>query len=149
MQWLAQRTYDPRTSGPGETVQGYNWFHGYLQSLTLADPDNAPASAVTWRLDAHRTFTFSNSGSYTFGANDRTFAVLSHAHAGDPNDTYRLAFLDGSLMLFWIIEDFLWFVLNPAYGLARFTPVQIPWHHHWLFGVPTEIQPTSRSPGPQ
>jgi hypothetical protein len=35
-------------------------------------------------------------------------------------------------MLFWIVEDFLWFVLNPAFGLARFYPAAIPWHKHWL-----------------
>ena len=44
----------------------------------------------------------------------------------------------GSLMLFWISEDFLWFALNPAYGLARFAPQCIPWHKHWLCGVPTD-----------
>ncbi len=44
----------------------------------------------------------------------------------------------GSLMLFWIIEDFLWFALNPAYGLARFNPHSIPWHKHWLLGVPAD-----------
>lgn len=44
----------------------------------------------------------------------------------------------GSLMVFWIAEDFLWFVLNPAYGLSRFDPVHIPWHHHWLLGMPAD-----------
>lgn len=44
----------------------------------------------------------------------------------------------GCLMLFWIAEDFLWFVFNPAYGIARFAPAAIPWHKHWLLGVPTD-----------
>lgn len=44
----------------------------------------------------------------------------------------------GSLMLFWIVEDALWFLLNPAYGLARFSPQVIPWHKHWLLGMPTD-----------
>lgn len=43
-----------------------------------------------------------------------------------------------ALMIFWIAEDFLWFVLNPAFGLARFSPDQIPWHKHWLLGVPSD-----------
>jgi len=42
------------------------------------------------------------------------------------------------VMLFWIVEDFLWFVLNPAYGIARFNPASIPWHKHWLWGAPTD-----------
>ena len=44
----------------------------------------------------------------------------------------------GSLMVFWIVEDFLWFVLNPAFGLSRFTPASIPWHRHWWLGVPSD-----------
>lgn len=44
----------------------------------------------------------------------------------------------GGLMLFWIAEDFLWFALNPAYGLAKFAPALIPWHKHWWMGVPTD-----------
>lgn len=44
----------------------------------------------------------------------------------------------GSLMIFWIVEDFLWFVLNPYYGLSRFTPALIPWHKKWLWIVPTD-----------
>lgn len=42
------------------------------------------------------------------------------------------------IMLFWIVEDFLWFVLNPAFGLARFHPAAIPWHKHWLWGAPAD-----------
>ena len=42
------------------------------------------------------------------------------------------------IMLFWITEDFLWFVLNPAYGVARFAPAFVPWHKHWLGPAPTD-----------
>lgn len=44
----------------------------------------------------------------------------------------------GCVMLFWIIEDFLWFLMNPAFGGARFSPLFVPWHKQWLFGVPTD-----------
>ena len=44
----------------------------------------------------------------------------------------------GSLMIFWIVEDFLWFVLNPAFGLAKFTPPFVPWHIHWWLGMPAD-----------
>lgn len=43
-----------------------------------------------------------------------------------------------SLMLFWATEDFLWFVLNPAFGLARFDAVHVPWHKHWWLGAPVD-----------
>ena len=31
-------------------------------------------------------------------------------------------------ILFWVLEDFLWFVMNPAFGLSRFRPKHIWWH---------------------
>jgi hypothetical protein len=34
----------------------------------------------------------------------------------------------GFVILFFIVEDFLWFVLNPAYGLRRFRARHIWWH---------------------
>jgi hypothetical protein len=43
-----------------------------------------------------------------------------------------------SLAVFWMIEDFLWFVLNPAFGLRRFQPHHIPWHPHWVLGMPVD-----------
>jgi len=41
----------------------------------------------------------------------------------------------GFLALFWVLEDFLWFVLNPAYRLAGFRRERVPWHAEswWLF----------------
>lgn len=44
----------------------------------------------------------------------------------------------GALALFWIAEDWFWFVFNDAYGIARFAPEFVPWHKHWLLGVPTD-----------
>jgi hypothetical protein len=44
----------------------------------------------------------------------------------------------GCVMLFWVIEDLLWFVLNPAYGWGRLISKQVPWHKHWLLGLPTD-----------
>lgn len=44
----------------------------------------------------------------------------------------------GCIMLFWIVEDFLWFVLNPGYGLARFNPTNVFWHKRWIWHAPLE-----------
>lgn len=103
VQWSHYRTYDSRSTN--DTVQGYGWFHHYLQNLTLVTPGDPPNSDVTWRADAHHQFTFTKAGSsYTFNAHDSTLATLSHEHAGDPADTYRLTFLDGTLMIFYDFE---------------------------------------------
>lgn len=39
------------------------------------------------------------------------------------------------LFLSWSIEDTLWFVLNPFYGLKKYRPEFIPWHADdwWIF----------------
>jgi hypothetical protein len=42
------------------------------------------------------------------------------------------------IMLFWIVEDFSWFVFNPAFGLERFHSTAIPWHKNWLWGAPLD-----------
>ena len=42
------------------------------------------------------------------------------------------------IIVFWIIEDFSWFIMNPAYGIANFIPEQVPWHHHWLWKAPVD-----------
>lgn len=35
-----------------------------------------------------------------------------------------------------IVEDFLWFALNPHYGVKKFNKVSIHWHKEWRFGIP-------------
>lgn len=37
-------------------------------------------------------------------------------------------------LFFCVVEDFLWFVLNPAFGIKNFRPKKIWWHakHWWL-----------------
>lgn len=62
-------------------------------------------------------FPFAFSWSWSWRAEARAFAAIS---------------------LFWVAEDFLWFILNPAFGWANFTPAFVPWHHHWLLGAPTD-----------
>jgi len=44
----------------------------------------------------------------------------------------------GAVMVFWIAEDFLWFVFNPAFGWGKFAPEFVPWHKHWLLGMPLD-----------
>jgi hypothetical protein len=43
-----------------------------------------------------------------------------------------------SIMLFWVVEDFLWFLINPAFGLTRFRRRFVPWHRHWTCGAPVD-----------
>jgi len=40
--------------------------------------------------------------------------------------------------LFWVVEDFLWFVLNPHFGWSKFNKNSIWWHKRWLLGLPLD-----------
>lgn len=43
------------------------------------------------------------------------------------------------LILFWILEDFLWFVFNRDFGIARFTREHVWWHAPaWWWIMPRE-----------
>jgi hypothetical protein len=51
----------------------------------------------------------------------------------------------GFVIIFFLIEDFLWFVLNPAFGIRRFRREHIWWHaptwwwimprDYWVFSI--------------
>ncbi|MFA6407833.1 MAG: hypothetical protein WCV80_04015 [Candidatus Paceibacterota bacterium] len=42
-------------------------------------------------------------------------------------------------ILLLILEDFLWFVINPAFGIKKFKKENIWWHaSHWLWIIPAE-----------
>lgn len=43
-----------------------------------------------------------------------------------------------SIMVFWIVEDYLWFVINPAFGWRRFCKEHVAWHKRWAFGAPID-----------
>ncbi len=44
----------------------------------------------------------------------------------------------GAYTLFWIVEDALWFVMNPHYGWKKFTRENVWWHKRWLLGLPVD-----------
>jgi hypothetical protein len=48
-----------------------------------------------------------------------------------------LAFFAG----FTTIEDFLWFVLNPNFGISKFNSKHIPWHSTWFLYLPVSYYP--------
>lgn len=42
----------------------------------------------------------------------------------------------GFYLMFTVLEDFMWFILNPNYRFKKFNAQSIKWHKKWLFGVP-------------
>lgn len=45
------------------------------------------------------------------------------------------------LPLFWVNQDFLWFVWNPNYGLKKFKPGYVWWHKKWTGPIPIDYIP--------
>ena len=43
-----------------------------------------------------------------------------------------------SYALLAVIWDFLWFVLNPHFGLSRYDAAHVWWFRHWILGVPRD-----------
>lgn len=51
------------------------------------------------------------------------------------NEALVVAFM----ILFWILEDFLWFVVNPKFGIRKFKASEIWWHRKaWWLVAPRE-----------
>lgn len=42
------------------------------------------------------------------------------------------------MFLCMLMEDFLWFIFNPAFGIRKFFHNQVPWHERRFLGLPTD-----------
>ena len=100
-------------------------------------------SLPTWRIEQHLLLTLFWGGRAMTGYHAWVFtfiALIFHFPLAMMGEWTWL--LEGrvvsSLMLFWVMEDFLWFVLNHDFGLARFGPEHAFWHKNWWMGAPVE-----------
>lgn len=101
------------------------------------------ANLPTWRIEKHWLLDFFFGGRPLTGyhAWALTFMLLVfHFPAVLTLDWSWVleARVMSAFTLFWIVEDFLWFLLNPAWGWKRFNADEVRWHKHWLFGLPTD-----------
>ncbi len=101
------------------------------------------ASLPTWRIEKHWLLDIFWGGRPMTGYHAFVFpfiAIVFHFPViATMTWSLRLeARIIACTMLFWVIEDVLWFILNPAFGWSRFTPANVPWHPHWMFGLPVD-----------
>ncbi|MFI4939050.1 MAG: hypothetical protein ACHP7O_01690 [Burkholderiales bacterium] len=101
------------------------------------------ANLPTWRIEHHwlldifwggRAMTGYHAWVFPFIAMLFHFPLVFYGHWSVRAECRIIA----CLMLFWVTEDFLWFVCNPAYGLSRFNPAGIAWHKHWIAFAPAD-----------
>ncbi len=106
-------------------------------------------SLPTWRIESHPLLDIFWGGRPLTGYHAWVFsfmALIFHLPLVVSGDfTLQLEYrCVASLMLFWIVEDFLWFVLSPSHSAGQLFRGEIPWHKHmwlylprdyWVFGI--------------
>ncbi|MGB2867681.1 MAG: hypothetical protein WBD36_04475 [Bacteroidota bacterium] len=115
-----------------------------MVEIHIEGPDGWAAKLPTWRKESkwtkmllgHKPLTGYHLYMFTF-----VFVFLHFPYALDLAPlTWKSELRILSFMIFfWVIEDFLWFVLNPHYGLRKFKPQFIWWHaHSWWWIMPRD-----------
>lgn len=118
--------------------------------IQIEGPNGWAANLPTWRLDNRWTRLFYGSRPLTGYHLWMQIFVMLMIHvplAMQPSLWSRGVELRvvSFYVLFFIIEDFLWFVINPAFGVSRFRREHIWWHapswwwimprDYWVFGL--------------
>lgn len=113
--------------------------------IQIEGPNGWAESLPTWRIDEHwlldifwggRPMTGYHAWVFTFMM--LVFHLPVFMHGLDQWTLKEEARIIASLQIFWTVEDFLWFVLNPAYGISKFSRHMIPWHKKWFLFMPVD-----------
>ena len=101
------------------------------------------ANLPTWKVEEHKLLDWFYGGRPLTGYHVWAFAFVFFAFhfpllwVGTWSVRLEMAAV-GSYVVFWVIEDFLWFLLNPQYGLRKFSRQHVWWHKHWFLGLPSD-----------
>jgi hypothetical protein len=112
--------------------------------IEIEGPHGWAANLPTWRISNRWTKIFYGSRPLTGYHFWLQIFVLTLAHLPFGLDFCPWSWpmelrVIGFVILFFILEDFLWFVLNPAYGLKRFRRQHIWWHAPtWWWFMPRD-----------
>jgi hypothetical protein len=101
------------------------------------------ANLPTWRIESHWLLDIFWGGRAMTGYHAWVFSFMALAFFAPLAFAGRWRRADvclalAGLIVFWIAEDWLWFVVNPAWGWSRFNPHDVTWHRHWLGGLPSD-----------
>lgn len=111
--------------------------------IQIEGPGGWAAALPTWRIENHwlldlfwggRPMTGYHAWVFPFIAMVFHLPVFVHFRW-----SWRLeARIISMIMLFWVMEDVLWFILNPAFGWNKFSAGHVPWHKYWWAGLPAD-----------
>jgi hypothetical protein len=111
--------------------------------IEIEGGDGWAAKLPTWRLQNKLTDIFYGGRPLTGYHLWVQLFVLVFCHVpfafGLPFTARSEALVIAFMILFWIVEDFLWFVVNPRFGIRKFKATEIWWHRKsWWVVAPRE-----------
>lgn len=111
--------------------------------IQIEGPAGWAANLPTWRIESHWLLDLFWGGRPMTGYHAWVFpfiALVFHLPAFVIGTwSWQLeARVIGAIMLFWVFEDLLWFVMNPAFGWAKLAAPHVPWHKHWWGPFPVD-----------
>lgn len=124
------------------------WFAGYLLlvsalfallEIQIEGPNGWARKLPTWRLETPLTRKLLGARAITgyhvyIHAFVLCFAQAPFALQLVPFSWAAELRILAFLVLFWVLEDFLWFAFNPAYGITAFRRERVWWHAQSWWG---------------
>ncbi|MFN0117363.1 MAG: hypothetical protein ACKVQC_03595 [Elusimicrobiota bacterium] len=111
--------------------------------IEIEGKDGWAANLPTWRVEKHPLLDWLYGGRPLTGYHVWAFTfVFGMFHLPFVWNGYWSVRQElnviGAYDLFWVSEDFLWFVLNPHYGWKKFNRENVWWHKRWFLGFPLD-----------
>lgn len=123
-------------------IIGLSFFFAKVE-IQIEGPDGWAKNLPTWRIEKHWLLDIFWGGRALTGYHAWMFsfiALIFHTplfFIKEFSWFYEIKIV-GMIILFWIIEDFLWFVFNKSYGIKKFNRENIPWHPRWFLFLPVD-----------
>lgn len=134
----------PYTEPVNNLIPAYLFFIAlalaYLE-VQIEGPNGWAAKLPTWRSTKPWLLRL-NSGKPVTGyhlALTATLLLFFHLPAFWTTWTWsKEALTMVSFLVFTIVWDYLWFVVNPGFGLRRYNRANVWWFKRWFLGVPVD-----------
>ena len=119
------------------------WFFALVE-IQIEGPNGWASALPTWRFETRWSRALLGNRSITgYHVFFQLFVLtVLHLPYAISAQQFSLAIelrIIAFALLFWVIEDFLWFVCNPSYGLRGFRPERAWWHApNWWWIMPRD-----------
>ncbi len=108
--------------------------------IQIEGKDGWARNLPTWRIEKNPIFSLVLGGTeltgYHLWAFSCVFLFFHLPFLWQPWSWRAEWHVIGGYSLFWVVEDYLWFVLNPHYGPRGLTPAKAWWHKRWFLKFP-------------